>query len=166
MLTWETTSTDPDQTRHLGRLLGEVAAPGLVVLLNGELGAGKTCFAQGVAAGLRVATDSPVTSPSYTLLNIHQGTLPLYHFDLYRLARVDDLADLGYDEIAEGDGLTLVEWADRMSTLPDASLSITISRVSESERHFSFVALDARGKVMLESVAAANRGPANPHTVV
>ena len=149
---WEVTSENPCQTRALGRLLGEAAEPGLVVLLAGELGTGKTCFAQGVAAGLGVAADSPVTSPSYTLLNVHFGRLPLYHFDLYRLAQVDDLADLGYDEIAEGDGLTLVEWADRMSTLPDASLSVVIERVSEEVRRLAFVARDERGRLLLHKI--------------
>lgn len=153
MAGWEVISENPRQTRTLGRLLGEAAEPGLVVLLAGELGTGKTCFAQGVAAGLGIAADSPVTSPSYTLLNVHYGRFPLYHFDLYRLARVDDLADLGYDEIAEGDGLTLVEWADRMSTLPDASLSVVIERVSEETRRLAFFARDERGQVLLHKIS-------------
>jgi len=112
---WETTTCSAMETRELGRIFGRLAEAGLVVLLSGQLGAGKTCFAQGVGDGLGVTPSSPVTSPSYTLLNIYQGRFPLYHFDLYRLAQVDDLADLGYDEYAEGEGLTLVEWADRMS---------------------------------------------------
>ena len=92
----ETTTSGPEETRGLGKHLGELTLAGLVVLLNGDLGAGKTCFAQGVGTGLGVASSSPVTSPSYTLLNIHQGRLPFYHFDLYRLSQVDDLADLGF----------------------------------------------------------------------
>ena len=73
----------PDETRELGKLVGELSSAGMVVLLNGDLGAGKTCFAQGVASGLGVSAETPVTSPTYTLLNIHVGRLPLYHFDLY-----------------------------------------------------------------------------------
>lgn len=159
---WNITSADPAQTRALGRLLGELAEPGLVVLLSGELGVGKTCFAQGVAAGLDVAAETPVTSPSYTLLNIHRGRLPLYHFDLYRLARVDDLEDLGYDEIAEGDGLTLVEWADRMSTLPVASLAVTIERISECGRRVQFDVLDDRGMVLLRGMTARHQEGSKP----
>ena len=128
---WQTTTGSPEATRDLGRLLGEFAVAGLVVLLNGDLGAGKTCFAQGVASGLEVSSASPVTSPSYTLLNIHQGRLPLYHFDLYRLSQVDDLTDLGYDDFAEGDGLTLVEWADRMTEVLPASVDVFIEHSSE-----------------------------------
>jgi tRNA threonylcarbamoyladenosine biosynthesis protein TsaE len=125
----------------------------MVVLLSGDLGAGKTCFAQGVADGMGVSTESPVTSPSYTLLNIHHGRLPLYHFDLYRLSQVDDLEDLGYDEFAGGDGLTLVEWADRMAGSLSASVAVSIDHLDEQKRGFRFDALDGRGKKLLEQLA-------------
>ncbi len=153
MQRWEIISTRPEDTRALGQLLGELAGAGLVVLLNGDLGAGKTCFAQGVASGLGVSSASPVTSPSYTLLNIHHGRLPLYHFDLYRLSQVDDLAELGYDEFAEGDGLTLVEWADRMTAALSASVSILIEYLDERQRRLRFDALDDRGETLLQQLA-------------
>lgn len=133
--------------------MGELSSAGMVVLLNGDLGAGKTCFAQGVASGLGVSAETPVTSPTYTLLNIHVGRLPLYHFDLYRLSQVEDLADLGYDEFAEGEGLTLVEWADRMTEALSASLSVTIERVDDNVRHFCFEAFDDRGRGLLEKMS-------------
>ena len=150
---WETITGTPEETRDLGRLFGEFAVAGLVVLLNGDLGAGKTCFSQGVANGLEVPSSSPVTSPTYTLLNIHHGRLPLYHFDLYRLSQVDDLADLGYDEFAEGNGLTLVEWADRMTEALTASIDINIEHLSVRRRRLRFEALDELGKAVLEQVA-------------
>ena len=150
---WEVTTVGADQTRGLGRLLGELATAGLVVLLNGDLGAGKTSFAQGVASGLGVPSSSPVTSPTYTLLNVHYGRIPLYHFDLYRLSRVDDLADLGYDDFAEGDGLTLVEWADRMTHALEASIVILIEHLSSQQRKLCFNALDARGRDLLDRLA-------------
>lgn len=137
----------------LGRRFGELAEAGLVVLLSGDLGAGKTCFAQGVATGLGVAETTPVTSPSYTLLNIHQGRIPLYHFDLYRLSQVDDLADLGYDEFAEGDGLTLVEWADRMTDVLTASITVFIEYLDNQLRVLHFDALDERGGELLQQLA-------------
>jgi tRNA threonylcarbamoyladenosine biosynthesis protein TsaE len=121
----------------------------LVVLLSGQLGAGKTCFAQGVGAGIGVASSSPVTSPSYTLLNIHQGRFPFYHFDLYRLTQVDDLADLGYDEYAEGEGLTLVEWADRMSGALISSLEVAIDSLGGERRRLHFTARDDCGAKLL-----------------
>lgn len=150
---WEVTTAAPEETRALGRMLGECATAGLVVLLNGDLGAGKTCFAQGVASGLGVSSASPVTSPSYTLLNIHNGRMPLYHFDLYRLSQVDDLADLGYDEFAEGGGLTLVEWADRMTDALSASVDVSIDHLSEQHRKLCFRAMDERGQDLLTQLA-------------
>ncbi len=147
------TTESPEETRNLGRLLGEFAIAGQVVLLNGDLGAGKTCFAQGVASGLAVSSASPVTSPSYTLLNIHYGRLPLYHFDLYRLSHVDDLADLGYDEFAEGDGLTLIEWADRMTDKLAASVAVFMQPLAARQRILRFDALDDSGRKLLAQLA-------------
>ena len=149
----ETTTSGPEETHGLGKCFGELALAGLVVLLNGDLGAGKTCFAQGVAMGLGVSAETPVTSPTYTLLNIHLGRLALYHFDLYRLSQVDDLEDLGYDEFAEGEGLTLVEWADRMTDAISASLSVTIERTDEETRQFHFEAFDSSGRDLLEKMS-------------
>jgi len=158
---WQAVTGGPEETRLLGRLLGELAEAGLVVLLNGDLGAGKTCFAQGVAAGLDIPVGTPVTSPSYTLLNIHHGRMPLHHFDLYRLSRVDDLADLGYDEFAEGDGLTLVEWADRMSDALAASIVVHFESLPARQRLLRFEAIDACGQKLLQRLAMrwAAHGP-------
>ena len=152
---WSVLTCSEEETRVLGRCLGAAASAGLIVLLNGPLGAGKTCFAQGVAYGLGVDEERPVTSPTYALMNIHQGRLPLYHFDLYRLGRVDDLEDLGYDEYAEGQGLTLVEWADRMEKSLESSLIVTISGRGESERHLELTAVDSRGEHLLSAVKSA-----------
>ncbi|MDT8440748.1 MAG: tRNA (adenosine(37)-N6)-threonylcarbamoyltransferase complex ATPase subunit type 1 TsaE [Desulfuromonadales bacterium] len=149
MSDWSIASVSPEQTRQIGVRLGELALPGLTVLLSGPLGAGKTCFAQGVAAGLGVPAHLPVTSPSYSLMNIHTGRMPLYHFDLYRLSRIDDLGDLGYDEYADGDGLTLVEWADRVGAGLAASLEIRIERTGENERRLHFQALNGVGQKLL-----------------
>lgn len=147
-------SHGPRETQAIGHRLGELAQPGLVVLLSGELGVGKTCFAQGVAAGLGVPADVPVTSPSYTLLNIHRGRLPLYHFDLYRLSTVADLEELGYDEVAERDGVTLVEWADRLSTPLPAALRVTLTRCAEEQRELRFAAANPLGRELLATLAA------------
>lgn len=151
---WLTFSEAPEQTFALGQRLGELAQPGLVVMLSGELGAGKTCFAKGVAAGLAVAQDAPVTSPSYTLLNVYQGRLPLYHFDLYRLATVGDLEELGYDEQAERDGVTLVEWAERLATALPSALRVTLTRRGPEQRELHFAAADPAGCRLLAALAA------------
>jgi tRNA threonylcarbamoyladenosine biosynthesis protein TsaE len=152
---WHASTDGPAGTRALGQILGRLAWPGLVVLLAGDLGTGKTCFAQGVAEGLETPVGNPVTSPSYTLLNVHPGRLPLYHFDLYRLATLADLEDLGYDEIAESDGVTLVEWADRLTTPPPASLQVALQRLDEQCRALHFTASDAPGRELLTALAAA-----------
>lgn len=132
-------------------------------MLDGALGVGKTCFAQGVARGLGVPPGVPVTSPSYSLMNIHEGRIPLYHFDLYRLNRIDDLGDLGYDEYAEGDGLTLVEWAGRLRAGLDANLVVEISRRAESERVIRCVAIDAVGTRLLDRFVASWNSVENFH---
>jgi len=152
LLSWQTTTGSATETHQLGQLFGSLADAGLVVLLSGQLGAGKTCFAQGVGTGLGVAPSSPVTSPSYTLLNIHQGHFPFYHFDLYRLTQVDDLADLGYDEYAEGDGLTMVEWADRMTGALSSSINVAIESLGGERRKILFVARDDRGAELLDQL--------------
>lgn len=162
MLSWQITTGSATETRQLGQLFGSLAEAGLVVLLSGQMGAGKTCFAQGVGSGLGISQSSPVTSPSYTLLNIHQGRLPFYHFDLYRLTQVDDLADLGYDEYAEGDGLTIVEWADRMTGALSSSLNIAIESLGGKRRNIHFTARDERGAELLGQLVQKWSGGGRP----
>lgn len=108
---WEYKTRGPDETRDLGRRFAEALRPGDVVLLVGELGAGKTCFAQGLALGLGI--EEQVTSPTFTLLREYKGRLPLYHLDAYRLEGSADLFDIGVDEYMEGQGVLIVEWGDR-----------------------------------------------------
>lgn len=152
---WSVPTQSAEETRRLGQLLGKWVEAGMVVLLNGPLGAGKTCFAQGVARGLGVPEQVPVTSPSYALLHIHAGRLDLYHFDLYRLSRVDDLEDLGYDEYAEGSGLTLVEWANRLQTPLAACLTIDIETLADDQRLIRFATGDAAGEQLLGAIKCA-----------
>jgi tRNA threonylcarbamoyladenosine biosynthesis protein TsaE len=102
----------PEDTAELGRKLGGLLLAGDLICLIGELGAGKTSFAQGVARGLGV--EGQVRSPSFTLIHEYYGRLPLYHLDLYRLNDPSELEDLGYEEYFYGDGVALVEWADRV----------------------------------------------------
>jgi tRNA threonylcarbamoyladenosine biosynthesis protein TsaE len=101
-----------EETRELGCELAGMLHPGDVVLLVGELGAGKTCFAQGVARGLEVREH--VTSPTFNLLREYHGRIALYHLDAYRLDGPADLFAIGVDEYLDGDGVLLVEWGDRV----------------------------------------------------
>jgi tRNA threonylcarbamoyladenosine biosynthesis protein TsaE len=100
------------ETRELGNTLASFLCPGDVVLLIGELGAGKTCLAKGIAQGLSV--EENVLSPTFTLLKEYKGVSPLYHLDAYRLEGPWDLFDIGLEEYLEGDGILLVEWGDRV----------------------------------------------------
>lgn len=112
----------------LGEALGACLEPGDVVVLSGDLGAGKTCLTAGVARGL--GDFSPVTSPTFTIMCVHdEGRMPLYHFDLYRLEDAGQLDDVGIFDMLEGDGACLVEWGDLFSDeLGDDRLDVTLLR--------------------------------------
>jgi tRNA threonylcarbamoyladenosine biosynthesis protein TsaE len=128
-----------EETKELGKTVGRVLFPGAIILLSGELGTGKTVFACGVASGLGVAT--PVTSPSFTLLNAHQGRLAFYHFDLYRLDSEQDLLEIGLDELLTADGVCLVEWADRFPDFfTEPALRVKITAEGPDRRRFYFAA--------------------------
>ena len=122
------------ETRELGtRLAGELKA-GDVILLEGELGAGKSELARGIAKGLGVT--ETVTSPSFTILNVYEsGRIPLYHFDWYRLNSAEELFELGMDEYLGGDGIALVEWPEICpEAVPEDCLRIRIEATGENER--------------------------------
>jgi tRNA threonylcarbamoyladenosine biosynthesis protein TsaE len=115
----------PEATRAVAGALGELLVAGDLVLLVGDLGAGKTAFAQGLARGLGV--DEPVTSPTFTIVQEYEGRIPLRHVDVYRLDRVQDLHDLGFDELVD-DGVTIVEWGDLVEqALPADHLVVRIA---------------------------------------
>jgi tRNA threonylcarbamoyladenosine biosynthesis protein TsaE len=106
-------SKSPSETFRIGRILGETLKGGDCVALTGELGAGKTCFTQGIARGLGVPDAYVVTSPTFTLLNEYPGKdTALYHLDVYRLTGSADLAEMGYEEYLQGGGVMVIEWAD------------------------------------------------------
>jgi tRNA threonylcarbamoyladenosine biosynthesis protein TsaE len=107
-----------------------------VVGLVGDLGAGKTCLTQGIARGLGVPDEYQITSPSFTLINEYQGRMMLYHFDLYRLSRASEMDDMGYEEYLFGQGVSVIEWADKVKgILPDDTLFVLINYIDENERN-------------------------------
>lgn len=126
----------PAETQALGAELGRRLGPGSVVALVGELGAGKTCFLQGLARGLGVTT--PVTSPTFVLITHHRGRLPLHHVDAYRTESFTEALELGLEELMEGDGVTAIEWADKLGPLlPVRTVTVTIRGVGDEARHIS-----------------------------
>ncbi|UFS70888.1 tRNA (adenosine(37)-N6)-threonylcarbamoyltransferase complex ATPase subunit type 1 TsaE [Geomonas sp. RF6] len=146
----------PLETEQLGRRVGRLLAPGDFLALTGELGAGKTRFAKGVAEGLGVAEDTPVTSPTYTILNIYEGRIPLYHFDLYRLRGAEEVEELGFEEYFYGRGVSLVEWAERLEgELPADLLTVTCRHLGDEEREFTFAASGVRSGSLLAELEAA-----------
>ena len=129
-----TVTNSPEETRRLGeRLAGQLQA-GDVVILEGELGAGKSELARGIAKGLGVT--ETVTSPSFTILNVYEsGRCPLYHFDWYRLESAEELYELGMDEYLGGDGIAVVEWAERCpEAVPEGAIRISLETAGEQVR--------------------------------
>ncbi len=118
----------PEDTRKLGYGLGETAARGQVICLNGDLGVGKTVFTQGFAAGLGIG--EPVNSPTFTILQSYEeGRLPLHHFDVYRVGDVEEMEEIGYEDCFYGAGVSLVEWPGLVEEiLPEDALWITIEK--------------------------------------
>jgi tRNA threonylcarbamoyladenosine biosynthesis protein TsaE len=149
------------ETETLGAALGErLEEPGHLICLNGPLGAGKTVFARGIAAGLGVKEQIP--SPTFTLLNIYDsGRLPLYHFDLYRLEEESELEELGLDEYIDGDGVTLIEWVDNFPALwPPFFLEVRLDYHPASggeERRLSFIPRGDNYKTLLEGIRELKR---------
>lgn len=127
MSKFEFTSLSEADTDRLGQLIAEAAEPGDVLALVGTLGAGKTRLVQGIAVALGNTADS-ITSPTFVLVNEYQaGRLPVYHFDVYRLADEDEFISLGPEEYFDGDGITLVEWGDRVqAVLPRRATVVSI----------------------------------------
>jgi len=148
MSTWQLFTDSPQKTQRLGCLLGEVAENGTVVLLKGDLGAGKTCFSQGVARGLEVPDDQPVTSPTFVIMNQYPGRITLYHFDLYRLSGSDDLETIGAEEVLGRDGVCLVEWPEQCD-LQIPALSVDFSIVSGETRALEVRATDPQHRQLL-----------------
>ncbi len=146
-------SHSPEQTRRFGIRLGALLQPGDVVCLEGELGTGKTCLAQGIGKGMGV-TD-PITSPTFTLIAEHHPPPPapvLYHIDLYRLmAPVDEALAMGLDDYLLGNGVCLVEWADRIwPIVPEERLWITLRHLDVSKRGIVMKANGRRFDDLLE----------------
>lgn len=140
-----------EETRHLGERLGRLLGPGDVLCVYGPLGAGKTALAQGVARGLGVT--GPVTSPTFILIQEHEGRLAFYHFDAYRLEGIDDFSLLGYEEYFDGAGVSFVEWADRVAAfLPEERLDIYVEREGDDERSLNLEPRGPRYRALVEEL--------------
>ncbi len=139
-----TMSYSPAETRALAAALAATLRPGAVLALHGDLGSGKTCFVQGLARALGVR--QAVTSPTFVLVQIYDGPLPLVHVDLYRLHGLDDLASLGLDDLLETRGIVVIEWAERARDwLPPQTIHITFEPgTTPGERQITIAADQAQ----------------------
>lgn len=135
MTKYEVQTKTEEETIALAEKLAKVLKPGDVVTLEGDLGAGKTTFTKGIAKGLEIKRT--ISSPTFTIVKEYEGTVPLYHMDVYRLEGSDE--DIGFDEYFHGDGISVVEWAQFIEEyLPEERLNITIQYMDEESRVIVF----------------------------
>lgn len=121
------------ETYELGIKLGEILKAGMILSLNGDLGAGKTHLTKGIAKGLNI--EEYITSPSFTIVNEYDGRLQLYHFDVYRIDDINEMYELGFEEYLYGTGVCIIEWGELVrDILPDTIIDIKITRLTEDIR--------------------------------
>ena len=129
-------TNSPEETERVGAALGAVLAPGSILAYEGDLGAGKTAFTRGLARGLG-ATEQ-VTSPTYTIVNEYlSGRMPLFHFDMYRLASADDLWDIGWEDYLERGGVCAVEWSENVAEAMENAITVRIEKLGEDTRRIT-----------------------------
>ena len=139
--TFDIITYEPEQTRVLGLQFGEALKGGMVLSLEGDLGAGKTLFVKGLAEGLRVPEAIYVTSPSYAIIHEYPGRIPLFHADLYRIEDPAELDDLGLFEIMDGNKVVAIEWAERIrDALPPEGMTIRFEMLNDEVRKISMTA--------------------------
>jgi len=146
-------SNSVNDTIIIGKAIARNAKKGDIICLFGNLGSGKTVLTKGIAVGLGLNKDN-IVSPSFVLLKEYlNAKVPLFHFDLYRLKNPKDILDIGYEEYLFGDGLTVIEWADRLKVLrPEEFLSISLSVKGRSKRQLVFKAEGKRHKELLRKI--------------
>ena len=137
---------DPEETFEVGRKIGMNAKPGQIYTLTGDLGVGKTVFTQGVAAGLGIT--EPVNSPTFTIIQEYEdGRLPFYHFDVYRIADLEEMEEIGYDDYFFGQGICLIEWAELIEEiLPEKRIEVTIEKDLEKGFEYRKITIKERGE--------------------
>ena len=155
----------PDQTQEVGRVIGEQAQSGDILLLTGPLGAGKTCLTQGIASGLGVS--GYVRSPTFVLTTRYQGRLTLHHMDLYRIDGPEEAWDLGLDEQLFDGGICIVEWAERAAEIfPPESMWMELDHVDfGDQRSISFIEWPDRYRAVLEQLSADYPSPQTSNEV-
>jgi tRNA threonylcarbamoyladenosine biosynthesis protein TsaE len=140
-----------EDTERFGLALGRLLKPSDVICLNGDLGAGKTTLTKSIGKGMGI--EDYITSPTFNIINEYYSDINLYHFDTYRLENIEDVEYLGFDEYFYGDGVCIIEWADRIKDLlPDEYLEINIKRIDEEKRQIELIAFGDRPAQILEEI--------------
>lgn len=148
-------TASPEKTWEVGRVLGSLLLAGDTLCLYGDLGAGKTNLAYGIARGLDVK-EQYITSPTFTFVNEYEGRVPFYHLDLYRMKSSDELESIGFSEYIDSDGVTVIEWAERAEgELPAECLSVYLSCIEENRHEIGFLAEGERYVKVLENLMTA-----------
>ncbi len=145
-------SKSESDTIHLGMKLAGQLKKGDIIGLSGDLGSGKTTLAKGMAKALKV-NQHAVNSPTFVLLNVYEGKLPLFHFDLYRLDKPQDILGIGYEDYFYGEGVSVIEWAQKLGPLlPKDYLAVHLVFLNEGARLIQFVPYGKRAKDILKSL--------------
>lgn len=155
---WTIQSASEAQTLELGIQLGRLLEQPALILLQGDLGAGKSVLARGIARGLGVDPEVPITSPTFTLMNHYPARIDLYHFDLYRLSDVDELIEIGFDDFAYGAGVALVEWPERLDNDETPGLWVRIKHLDEDCRELKVSACGEEAEGLLQHLQLALSG--------
>jgi tRNA threonylcarbamoyladenosine biosynthesis protein TsaE len=151
MTAWVVLSTSARMTMSFGRTLAKLVEGGEIIGLHGELGTGKTTFVRGFCDGIEVSQKAWVRSPTFTLINEYQGRLPVYHIDLYRIDRAEEIDALNLREYLYSDGVSLIEWIERLPADElDDYLEVSLAHRTESKRQVTFTAHGERYEAILE----------------
>jgi len=146
-------SHNEEQTIKFGKVLAKSLKPGDIICLSGELGSGKTTLVKGIAEGLHINA-SKVHSPTFVLMNFYEGKLPVYHFDLYRIEGAQDISLLGYEEFFYGDGVSVVEWSEKLGNLaPKDYLKVQMYHKGESTRMLKISYVGKAHKELIERIS-------------
>jgi tRNA threonylcarbamoyladenosine biosynthesis protein TsaE len=149
-----------EQTFNVGKYLGQVLKRGDIICLIGGLGVGKTAFTGGIADALGIK--GYITSPTFTIVNEYKGSIPLYHFDVYRIADPEEMFEIGFDEYIDGSGIVVIEWADLIKeVLPAEHILVKIEKDMENGENKRIITIEFKGDVdvkHLEEIKALNFG--------
>lgn len=136
-------SNSYDETLEIAASFSGTLNKGDVLCMYGDLGAGKTAFVQGLAKGLGI--EEPITSPTFTIVNEYEGRLPLYHFDVYRIADSDEMYEVGFDEYVYGEGVSVIEWCELIEDiLPEKRYNITIKKNYDKGENYREIEIEEK----------------------